>query len=481
MKIEIVLRYVGEVLLLNAFFMFISALVSLFNGFDTGFFPLFLSFLITGLLGSFPLIFVPSERNLTSKEGYIIVIASWVLSCMVGMLPYLIWGGEFSVVNAWFESTSGFTTTGATILNDVEALPNGLLFWRASTHWIGGVGVVLFALVILPSIGRTKMTLSSVELSTIAKDNFRYNTKKILKIIIYIYVGLTFAETVALRLAGMDWFDAVCHSFSTMATGGFSTKNLSIMYYNSVWIEIVIMIFMIAAGLHFGLIYSTLKGKTNNLLSSEVVRYYFFTIAASAILVATNLFLTDIYDNIPDSIRYGLFQVISYNTTTGFASANAAFWPPLSVLLMIFLSIQCASAGSTTGGVKADRVLLLAKAIKARILKLQHPNAVIRIKLSGISQEDSAVNGAVLLISFYILCLFISTMVMSLWNYDLLTSFTASVASLGNVGPGFGKVGNLDNMGFFPDTLKVWLSIVMLFGRLELFGLIHLFLIKSWK
>lgn len=481
MKIDVVLRYVGEVILLNAFFMFISALVSLFNGFDTGFYPLFLSFLITTLLGSFPLIFVAADRNLSAKEGYIIVIASWVMSCFAGMLPYVIWGGEFSVVNAWFESTSGFTTTGSTILNDVEALPKSLLFWRAATHWIGGVGVVLFALVILPSIGSTKMTLSSVELSTIAKDNFRYTTKKIVKIIIYVYVGLTFLETISLKIAGMDWFDSVCHSFSTMATGGFSTKNLSIMYYHNVWIEVVIMVFMIAAGLHFGLIHSTIRGKANNMLRSEVVRYYFFSIAICGILVSANLLTSQLYDNFPDAIRYGLFQVISYNTTTGFASANDAFWPPFSMLLLIFLSIQCASAGSTTGGVKADRVLLFGKAIKARILKLQHPNAVIRIKMSGMPQEDSTVNAAVLLIAFYILTLFISTLVVTLWDYDLLTSFTVSVASLGNVGPGFGKVSNLSNMGFFPDTLKIWLSVVMLFGRLELFGLIHLFLIKSWK
>lgn len=481
MKIGIVLRYVGEVLMLNAVFMFISALLALFNGFDTGFYPLFLSFLITTILGSFPLIFVPSEKTITSKDGYLIVIMSWVMSCLVGMLPYLIWGGEFSIVNAWFESTSGYTTTGATILNDVEALPKSLLFWRASTHWIGGVGVVLFALLILPSIGRTKMTLSSVEMSSMAKDNFRYTTKKIVKIIIFTYAGLTFAQTIALWFAGMDFFDSVCHSFSTMATGGFSTKNLSIMYYNSLSIEIIIMIFMVAAGIHFGLIYSSIKGKTNNLLSSEIARYYIFMILAIGVIVSLNLYWGRIYDSFPESLRYGLFQVISYGTTTGFASISDAHWPPLSMLLLIFLSIQCAMAGSTSGGMKVDRVVLLCKAIKARILVLQHPKAVIRIKMSGITQEDSAVNAAVLMVGFYMLTLLVSTIVLTMWNYDLLTAFTASTAALGNVGPGFGKVSNLDNMGFFNDTVKMWLSIVMLFGRLELFGFIHILLIKSWK
>lgn len=481
MKIDIVLRYVGMVLLLNAAFMFISALISLFNDLDTAFYPLLMSFIITSIVGLFPLIYVPTHQHLSSKEGYIVVIGSWIMSCMVGMLPYLIWGGEFTIANAWFESTSGFTTTGATILNDVEALPKGLLFWRASTHWIGGVGVVLFALVILPSIGRSKMTLSSVEMSSMARDNFRYNTQKILKIILVVYAGLTLAETILLCFAGMDLFDAITHSFSTLATGGFSTKNLSISYYNNIWIEIVIMIFMTAAGLHFGLIYATLKGKSNNLWSSEVSRFYFFTLIFWSIAIAVSLLFNNHYSSFGEALRYSTFQVISYNTTTGFASANDAMWTPFAMLIMTYLSIQCASAGSTTGGVKTDRVILLFKAIKARILKLQHPNAVVRIKLSGVTQEDSTVNTAVLLIAFYLVCLFVSTIFLSIYNYDLLTSFTASVASLGNVGPGFGQVSNLDNMNFFPDTIKYWLTMLMLFGRLELFGLIHLFMLGSWK
>ena len=182
MNLGLVIRYVGLVMLLNAAFMLISAVISLFNGFDTGFYPLLLSFLITAIVGAFPLIFVPNDTNLSNKESYVIVIMAWVMSCLLGMLPYLIWGGEFNFTNAWFESTSGFTTTGSTILNDVEALPKGLLFWRAATHWIGGVGVVLFAIVILPSMGRMKMSLTSAEMSMMAKDNFRYTTKKILQI-----------------------------------------------------------------------------------------------------------------------------------------------------------------------------------------------------------------------------------------------------------------------------------------------------------
>lgn len=481
MKTPVIIRYIGIVLLLNAAFMFISAMISLFNGFDTGFYPLLLSFVITALVGSFPLIFIDNTAVITSKEGYVIVIGAWMMSCLVGMLPYLMWGGEFSMVNAWFESMSGFTTTGSTILSDVEAVPRGLLFWRASTHWIGGVGVVLFTLVVLPSISRAKMTLSSVELSTIAKDNFNYNTKKILKVIAVVYVGLTFAETILLMMAGMNWFDAITHSFSTLATGGFSTKNTSVMYFDSVWIEMIIAIFMMAASLHFGVIYTSIIGKSNNILRSEVSRYFIGFMTVAGLAIAADLYFSHTYTNPLDAIRYSFFQVISYGSTTGFASANDAYWPGFSMLVMIFASIQCGAAGSTTGGIKVDRVLLMFKSAKARVLKLQHQNAIIRVKLNKLTQEDSAINAAMLLIACYVVALFVSTLFISLWGYDLLTCFTASVASLGNVGPGFGKVSSLDNMNFFEPPIKIWLTFVMLFGRLEIFGFIHLFMIRSWK
>lgn len=481
MKYGLVIRYVGLVMLLNAAFMLISAFISLFNGFDTGFYPLLLSFLITSIIGAFPLIFVPNDNNLSNKESYVVVIMAWIMSCLLGMLPYLIWGGEFTFTNAWFESTSGFTTTGATILSDVEALPKGLLFWRASTHWIGGVGVVLFALVILPSMGRTKMSLTSAEMSMMAKDNFRYTTKKVLKIIIFVYVGLTLCETVALMAVDMDWFDSLTYSFSTVATGGFGTKNLSIMYYNSFAIEMVVTLFMVVSGLHMGLVYATIRGKRNNLFRSEVARFYILSLAISTLFVSGSLLLNHNYTTVGEALRYGVFQVVSYTTTTGFASANDAFWPPLAMIVLIYCSIQCAMAGSSTGGIKADRVLLIFKAIKARVLKLQHPNAVIRIKQNGITQDDGMVNAAILLVVIYMLSALAGTIILAAMNLDLMTSFTATISSLSNVGPGFGKVSNLDNYGGLPETVKWVLSGLMLFGRLEFFGFIHIFMLRSWK
>lgn len=482
MRAHIVIRYVGFILLLNAAFMLVSAMISLFNGMDTDFFPLMFSFFMTAILGAFPLIFVPSYPHVTTKEGYMIVVSSWILSCLVGMMPYVLWGGEFTVMNSWFESASGFTTTGSTILNNIEAVPHGLLFWRSSTHWIGGIGVVLFALVILPAMGgKTKMTLSSVEMSTLAKDNFRYNTKKILKIIGVVYVGLTLLLAILLRIAGMTWFDAVNHSFSTIATGGFSTKNLSIMYFDSIYIEVILMVFMTAAALHMGLVYATMTGRSNNLFKSEVARYYILSLLISGGAIALYLYATNYYGSLWLSLRYALFQIISLSSTTGFANCDTAFWAPFAVLILVFFTAQGASAGSTGGGIKADRMILFVKSIKARIVQQQHPNAVVRIKLNKVTQDLSVVNTAVLLIAFYLMLVLASSLVLTLMGMDLISSTTAVIASMSNVGPGFGEVSCLSNYDGLPSAAKFLLSWLMLIGRLEIFGFIHLFFIASWK
>ena len=248
MRVDVVLRYIGVVMLFIAMFMLLSAGISYLSGMDSAFYPLLLSSLLTALLGAFPLIFVGKREQITNKEGFCIVVGAWLVACVVSMFPYLIWGGEFSLVNAWFESVSGLTTTGSTILNDVEALPRGLQFWRMSSTWIGGMGVVMFALVVLPSMGRSKMMLSNVELSTMAKDNYRYRSQIIVQILLVVYVGLTVLSTVLLKMAGMNWFDALCHAMSACATSGFSTKNASIAYFNSPAIDTILIFAMATAG-----------------------------------------------------------------------------------------------------------------------------------------------------------------------------------------------------------------------------------------
>ena len=374
MRFSVILRYVGTVMLCLSAFMAVSAGISLVSN-DTGFYPLLLSALLTLLLGAFPMIFVSKADSITTKEGFMIVVGSWVVSCVVGMFPYLIWGGEFSLVNAWFESVSGFTTTGASILTDIEALPQGLLFWRSATNWIGGVGVVMFALLVLPSLGTNKMALSGIELSSLAKDNYRYRTQMVVRILLAVYIGLTIIATLALKFVGMRWFDALNHAMSVVATGGFSTKNASVGFYDSPLIEWILIAIMFISSLHFGLIYSTLARKANNIFRSEVVRVYVAIIVGATLMIGASLYFAGTYDNLLTSLRQSVFQAVSLITTTGFATANTNLWTPFAIVILIILSIICGCAGSTSGGVKVDRILLYFKVLVARLRGQQHPNA----------------------------------------------------------------------------------------------------------
>ncbi len=480
MRFSLILRHTGLAILLNAVFMLISALVSLYYGVDTAFYPLLLSTLLTSIIGSFPLIFVPSHSDIRNREGYVIVVISWVVSTLVGMLPYLLWGGEFTLINSIFESVSGYTTTGATILIDIEALPKGLLFWRSCTHTIGGAGIIIFALAVLPSSGKAKMSLANIEMSSLAKDNYRYRVDVVVRILLLIYVLLISTETICLKLVGMNWFDAFNHSMSTVATGGFSTKNMSIATYNNIWIELVIFIFMILSGFHFGLLFSTLTKKKMNLFRSEVSRYYLLSILIGTIIITVNLFTTDSYD-LFQSFRYAAFQFVSIITTTGFATIDTALWPSLSILVLIFYSIHCACAGSTTGGLKSDRVLILFKVFRAKTLKLQHPNAIIKTKLNSTTLSDELLNSVLVFVSLYMMSIVAFTMILTAMDIDLMTSFSAIVACMGNVGPGFEGVSSLGNYAAMPSAAKITCAIAMLLGRLELFGLIQIFLIKSWR
>ncbi len=481
MRLAVVLRYIGIIMLLNAAFMLLSAGISLINNTDSGFYPLMLSFVLTSILGVFPLIFVRKNDRINMKEAYAIVVGAWLTACIVGTFPYLLWGGEFSWPTAWFESVSGFTTTGSTALADVEALPKGLLFWRSSTHWLGGVGVVMFVLVVLPTVGRTKMTLSSVELSPMAKENYRYKTQKVIYILLSVYLGLTVLETICLKIAGMGWFDAINHAFSTVSTGGFSTKNASIAYYNSLAIEIIIMIFMLMSGLHFGLIFATLVGKRNNIFRNEVSRFYFATFLISGLLITFSLWHAGMYGSFFESLRYSLFQTAAVITTTGFATADTTLWTSLAIMLLLYLMFQCACAGSTSGGIKSDRVWLALKAIRLRILRQQHPNAVIRIKMNGVPQDNSVINFAMFFIVIYIMIICAGTIIVSATGEDLMTSFSLVATSMGNVGPGFGSIGSMSNYSEISSFVKIFSTIFMLLGRLEIFGLLQLFLMKWWR
>ena len=482
MRYSVVIRYIGMVLLVLAAFMLASAGISYMSGVDSAYTPLVMSSLLTLLMGCFPLIFVPRTDRISQKEAYCIVVGAWVVASIVGMFPYLMWGGEFTPINAWFESVSGFTTTGASILNDIEALPRGLLFWRMSTSWIGGIGVVMFALVILPSIGKSKMMLSHFELSSLAKDNFNlYRTPTVVRIILSVYIGLTIASTLILKLCGMNWFDALCHAMSACGTCGFSTKNLSIGWFNSPLIEMVLVVIMAIAGIHFGLIFATLTRKKNNIFRSEITRAYFSVIAVSSLLIGISIWAADVYPSLWTSLRSALFHTVSLITTTGFATADCNTWTSFAMLILIFCSIVCACAGSTSGGLKMDRLWLAIKMLRNRLRSQQHPNAIIRTKVDGIPQDKEMLNGVMVYIVAYMLLILAGAFINTMLGADIITGFSSSIACVSNVGPGFGEVGTMDNYSFMPAVMKFNLTALMLFGRLEIFGLIQLFFIRWWR
>lgn len=473
MRAKVIIKYLGFVLLFNSVFLCISAAISLSMG-ETSFVPLFFSSVICAVMGVFPQIFVEKIEEVNFTEGMAISVFGWVLTCIVGIVPYYMWGGEFTFVNALFESVSGYTTTGSTILTEIESLPKGILFWRASTHFIGGLGVILFVLLILPNAKNVRSSIYKSEVSTLSRLNFQMQTKQIARIIGIVYVSLTLLETVVLHLLGMSLFDALCHSFATLATGGFSTKNNSIAFFDSVWIEIVVSVFMLLGGMHFGLIYATMRGRKHNLFTSEVVRVYFAGIFAGVALIAAKLTFDGVYPW-DEAIRHASFQVISLVTTTGFATVDTTVWPVFTIVLLIYFSIQCAMVGSTTGGIKIDRIVLFRKTFMRHIKQIQHPNALYATKIEGTAVPEEMELQAVVYIVVYLIIMLISTLLLSVMNLDGMTSFSASMASLGTVGPGFGRAGSMDNLSFMPAPAKYVLAVNMLLGRLEIMNVVALF------
>ncbi|MDR0415262.1 MAG: TrkH family potassium uptake protein [Prevotellaceae bacterium] len=473
MRFPVVARYVGLALLLNAIFMCLSAVVSLVCR-DVALTPLLLSAAATFVVGIFPFIFVPAESEISTREGYLIVVLGWCASCLFGMLPYILYGGEFSVSNAWFESVSGYTTTGASILTDVESLPRGLLFWRSATHWIGGVGVVAFTLLVLPSAGSARRRLSRTQVS-LKHEDANYSTQKIVRVILSVYMGLTLILAALLRVAGMSLFDALNHALSTVATGGFSTRNAGIMYYNSPLIEGILMVFMIISSINFGLLYVAIVKKFTLLLTSPVVRYFVGSLAVGILLVAVSLATSGHSASWGQAFRQAAFQMTSIASTTGFAIGSNAGWPPFAVLLSFFFMLQCGCAGSTSGGIKADRTLIFYKAFVAHIRKMLHPNAVISVRLRGISMDEGAVSAASLFIVLYLLVALVVAMLLLLTGLDLTTGISAAVASLSNVGPGYGEVYSLGSYSGFSGFAKAVCTVAMIVGRLEIYAVLMLF------
>lgn len=480
MRPSVIVRYISMGLLLNAVFMLIATTVSTLNGFDAGFFPLLLSFLLTTVMGVFPLIFVPAYRDISLKESYVIVALSWLLCCAVGMLPYLLWGGEFTVTKSWFESVSGYTTTGATSLSDIDALPLSIRFWRASTQWIGGGGVVLFALVVLPSLGKVHANLSKIEMSSLSKLNVSKGVFGSLRSILIVYIALTVIESMLLYLSGLSMVDAVAYSFGTISTGGFAMANSNVAGLQNPVAETIIFIFMVISGLSFTLIFASFMHRKVSVFRSGVAKFYLLSIVAGALVLTFGLKLSSSV-GWGDSLRQGFFQVASLASSTGYYNADTTVWPSFAIMLLILFMLQAGCAGSTSGGIKVDRVVLFGNTITTQIKRLQHPNAVIPVRIGKTIVADDVVSSSLLFIVFYFIIILLSTVVLGMFGLDILSSFSASAACMGNVGPGFGLVGTMGNYGSLPDFSMCWLTLLMLLGRLEIYGLLMLVFIHSWR
>ena len=384
MNVNYISRNVGIALVLNAAFMFLSVIVSLCYGMDEAFSPLFLSGVITVAAGSFPLIFVKTGGAVTLKEGFFTIVLTWLLVCVFGALPYILWGGEFSVVDAWFESVSGYTTTGCTSLRDVEALPKSLLFWRSSTHYMGGLGVVVFMILVLPNARSTfGLRLSAMEMGALSKQNYKFKVMETARIIILVYLGLTVVQTVCLVLAGVNFFDALNHSMSISATGGFSTKNNSAAAFNSPVVEIIMIVFMYLSGLHFGLIYVCFHTRSLRMFKDPVIKFYTLVLVGSIAITTFSLLSGGTEKNFLIALRHSAFMIVSAASTTGFSNAETMHWPVAALLLFFYFAFQGACSGSTTGGVKVDRICVSFSSLKARLRRNLHLNAVIRPRMGN--------------------------------------------------------------------------------------------------
>lgn len=472
MNVRAISVNVGKALLVSALFMFLSIIVSIVDGRDSAFGPLMISFIITLIVGAFPFIFVKKSQSLSINDGFLTIVLSWLLSFIFGMLPYVLWGGEFTLINAWFESVSGYTTTGSTILNDIEALPRSLIFWRSSTHYIGGLGVVVFLLLVMPDASPYRLKLTNMELSSLSKEGYRYKSTKTIAIITKVYVVLTLVFFFSLWAAGMSSFDALNHAFSLVSTGGFSSRNLSIGYYQSDLINILVIVFMAISALHFGLLYAVFITRSMKPMNNTVVKYYFGSILVMSVMIMLSLKLQGGYESWGRAAMDSTFTVVSYMTTTGFAICDNSIWPWLAGIVLVVASLQSGCSGSTTGGLKVDRVLIAFKAISNEVKRRLHPSAVSQVRLSGLHLPDNAVHLVMLYIVLYFVVIFLSVIGVLMCGAEVPEAVSGVIASIGSVGPGLAEVGSMDNYSLQPAVAKFIYAFDMFLGRVEIYPIL---------
>lgn len=434
---------------------------------------------ITTLLGTIIFFAVRSRKTIGYREGFAMVTLGWVAATVFGALPFWLTGVIPDFADAFFESMSGFTTTGASILTDVESLPKSLLFWRILTHWLGGMGIMVLFVALLSQLGAGGMQVFRAEAPGPITEKIKPRISETAKILWYTYVIMTFLQTVTLMAAGMNWFDAVTHAFSTIATGGFSTKNQSVGFFQNPVVDWIIIVFTFAAGANFSLYYSALANKSlKNFWRNEEFKVYTFLVLLSTTVIWVTL--STKHTSI-DALRLSAFQVTTIITTTGFATANYDFWPPLAKGVLFLMMLLGSCTGSTTGGIKIGRYLVLIKNSILQLKKFFHPRAVFSLKISEKSYPESVIMSILQFFFLYIFTVIIGTLAMTGFGLDLTSALTSVLATLGNVGPGFGEVGPTQNFGFLSSAAKYLLSFFMLLGRLEIYTVLVLFMPSFWR
>lgn len=421
----------------------------------------------------------PRTTALFARDGYVIVGLGWILLSLLGALPFVLSGSIPNYIDAVFETVSGFTTTGATILDDIEGLPRGDSFWRMFTHWIGGMGVLVFIMAIMPMSGEHSMHIMRAEVPGPTVGKLVPRTKKTASILYLIYVCMTALETVLLMCGGMSFYDALLHSFATAGTGGFSTRAASIAAFDSVYIEMVIATFMLLFGVNFNLYFLLLIGRVKDFFKSEELHWFLAIIAAAVLAIAIGI--EKMYGGFAVALRHAYFNVTSIISTTGFGTVDFEQWPEYCKWILVLLMFSGACAGSTGGGLKISRIMVLAKAAVAEVKQMVRPRSISRVQLEGKRVDASAVKAISIFFALYIFLLLLCTLLISFDGNDLVTNFTASLSCLSNIGPGLSKVGPTGNFNVFSYPSKIILSFTMLLGRLEIYPVLVLFSRHTWK
>lgn len=445
------------------------------------FFQTIVLVLVSGILINF-FTYKRRGKQFSAKDGFLMVTVSWVIASGLGALPFMLSGIIPSYTDAYFESMSGFTTTGASILTEIQSLPKSILFWRSLTHWLGGMGFVVLTVAIMPLLGIGGVKMVSAESPGPTMDKITPKITHMAKLLWFIYIVMTIVETLLLLLGGMDLFDSLTHTFGTLATGGFSPKNASVGFYDSAYIDIVITIFMVLAGLNFGLYFRVLTGNLGELRRNTELKAYLLIFVLTTIIAAIPL-TGKIYSDFGESLRFSSFQVASILTTTGYATADFDLWPSLSKYILFLLMFVGGCSGSTGGGIKVVRIVTLFKQAVTEMKHLADPRGVFTTRINKLPIRKDFVYTIVGFVSLYILLLLITTGVVatSPGNYNLITSFSTALATVGNIGPGFSLVGPTMNYSFFPQYVKWFLSFAMMAGRLEVYTVLILLTPYFWK